>query len=135
MQHLTDTSMLRAVFPTPSDFTISEEIFLDSLRTIAKRYDVTCITEKQKTAMSKELFDMQFINAIEHAILSLPSQTIKDTLAMRADLQKPMNLIDIYNHKASLSLNDSSLCPAKILDKKILFIMQNMQKLHHNSVP
>ena len=125
--------MLRAIFPTPSDFTASEEKFLDSLRNIAKRYDVTCITEKQKTALSKELFDMQFINAIEHAILSLPSQTIKDTLAMQADLQKPINLIDIYHHKASLSLSNSSLCPAKTLDKKLLFIMQNMQNLHHEN--
>jgi len=40
---------------------------------------------------------------------------------MRADLQEPMNLIDIYNHKASLSLNDSCLCPAKILDKKFFY--------------
>jgi len=134
MQHLTDASMLRAIFPTPSAFTTSEAIFLDRLGNIAERYDVTCITEKQKTAMSKELFDMQFINAIEHAILSLPSQTIKDTLAMQTDLQKPINLIDIYHHKASLSLNDSSLCPAKILDKKLLFIMQNMQKIHHENV-
>lgn len=134
MQHVSDASKLRAVFPTPGDFTISEEVFLNSLCHIAKRYDVTCITEKQKTAMSKELFDMQFINAIEHAILSLPSQSIKDTLEMRADLQKPINLIDIYNHKASLSLNNSNQCPAKVLDNKFLFILKNMQSLHRDTL-
>jgi len=133
VQHLIDESMLRTIFSTPSDFTISEQIFLDRLSSIAKRYDVTCITEKQKTAMSKELFDMQFINAIEHAILSLPCQTIKDSLAMQADLQTPINLIDIYLHKASLHLNDASLCPEKILNKKFLFIMLHMQNVHHEN--
>ena len=51
------------------------------IKMIALEFDVTCITEKQKSAMSKALFDKGVINATEHAILSLPKRNINAALA------------------------------------------------------
>jgi len=109
-------------------FGCSEETFIKSVAEIAQRFDVTSITEKQKTALSKALFDTKLINAIEHAILSLPSQSINATLARRVDLQKPINLLEIYQEKALSSPGDYHRSSAKILDEKFLCIMQTMHQ-------
>ncbi|NQZ32323.1 MAG: hypothetical protein HRU06_13710 [Oceanospirillaceae bacterium] len=115
---------------TANNFSFSEEVIVKGIRKISRSYDVTCITEKQKTAMSKELYDSRLINAIEHAILSLPSQNIEATLNNDQAFNTPLNLIDIYNQKVTMNQSESNLSPGKAIDEKFLFIMQNIHDQH-----
>ena len=111
----------------------SEQQVSQAIKTIAHDYDVTCITEKQKTALSKALFNGGIISAIEHAILSLPNQQIKDALA-RQPLQttQTLNLIQVFEDKVAISKHYSDLSPVKAIDDKFLFIMLNINQQYQN---
>ena len=100
------------------------------IKTIALEFDVTCITEKQKSAMSKALFDKGVINATEHAILSLPKRNINAALAHLDVSQELLNLIEIYEEKVAISKNYTNLSATKAIDSKFLFIMQDLHQQH-----
>lgn len=111
---------------TASNFGYSEDVIQKGISNIVQSYDVTCITEQQKTALSKALYDSHLISAIEHAILSLPCQNIEAALNNEQHFNCTLNLLDIYQQKVTLNQGESSLSPGKAIDEKFLFIMQNM---------
>lgn len=113
-----------------NSFSYSQRQIHDQISEIAKIYDVTHITEQQKHAMSKALFDQGIISAIEHAILSLPSRSIKRSLMQQEPAKETLNLIDIYQKKVNISRNYSNLSAEKAIDEKFLFIMQDLHQQH-----
>jgi hypothetical protein len=112
------------------NFSFSEKKVHAEIKTIALEFDVTCITEKQKSAMSKALFDKGIINATEHAILSLPKRNIRATLAHTDVSQELLNLIEIYQEKVAISSGYTNLSATKAIDSKFLFIMQDLHQQH-----
>ncbi len=112
-----------------TNFSFSAQKVHENMRGIAKNYDVTAITERQKTALSRELFDCGAINAIEHAILSLPHRHIEAALNKSEDADASFNLLDFYRDRVAANSHFTDLSPAKAIDEKFLFIMQDLQKL------
>ncbi len=113
-----------------SNFRFSARKVHAEISTIALEFDVTCITEQQKSAMSKALFDKGVINAIEHAILSLPTGNIKAALSHKDVSQDLLNLIEIYKERVAISQAYTNFSAAKAIDVKFLFIMQDLYQQH-----
>lgn len=112
------------------NFQFSARKVHNEIKAIARDFDVTCITEQEKSAMSKALFDKGIINAIEHAILSLPNRKIKSALAQRESSTDLLNLIEIYQEKVAISRTYTNFSAAKAIDEKFLFIMQDLHQQH-----
>ncbi|EPJ44354.1 MAG: hypothetical protein OFPII_35410 [Osedax symbiont Rs1] len=126
-----------SAFPSPligpligTNFSSSTQKVDKSVRSIANDYDVSAITERQKTLLSKELFDCDAINAIEHAILSLPHRQIEAALSKSGDANASFNLLDFYRQKVAVNSRFTNLSPAKTIDEKFLFIMTDLDKYH-----
>ena len=132
MQNSTASSNRQSGPLIANNFSYSKTSIKKSICQISQHYDVTCISEKQKTALSKELFDAHIINAIEHAILSLPLQSIQDSFSKVVSPELPLDLVAMYRYKVSLNKNKLDLSPAKAIDEKFLFIMSKLSEQHNS---